>query len=197
MKCKHCGAEIANDSMFCEICGKKVNVKLSVLHTTFIVFLSIYIVVALLLMIIIGYYRTTIILIPSILGASMLVIAIWQKNIALKRKPFVAATPNGEKPAILGRILGIGQLFVGKYRETDGTWVTYLFLCLIFPVFPTGCYRVRHEGQKIGGLGLKNYWTIYGSEKSNPSEILNIYFFYFGFIIWAIFTVLGMISVFA
>ena len=25
MKCKYCGAEIANDSTFCEFCGKKVS----------------------------------------------------------------------------------------------------------------------------------------------------------------------------
>ena len=25
MKCKHCGEEIANDSVFCEFCGKKIN----------------------------------------------------------------------------------------------------------------------------------------------------------------------------
>lgn len=24
MKCKHCGAEIANDSVFCEYCGKRL-----------------------------------------------------------------------------------------------------------------------------------------------------------------------------
>lgn len=30
MKCKHCGAEIANDSRFCEFCGKKMKKKMPV-----------------------------------------------------------------------------------------------------------------------------------------------------------------------
>lgn len=197
MKCNHCGEETADDSVFCEHCGKKIGVPSTSIskvvekgevdkkYGIYLGLVIAYIVVVLILMIGGGGVPYLV----SIVGAFMLLGAIWQKHVSFKNRPFEVATPNGERPKVLRLVFGIGQAFVGNYRETDGTYVVYSFVFLLFPLFPTGCYRV-----KKGKSGLNSIeWTIFGSEKSNSSEILNIYLLYYGLLIMVLFGIFGIL----
>lgn len=128
-----------------------------------------------------------------IIGAIMLIGGIWQKSV-LDTRPFNIAQQNGDKPSTLFSFLGIGQRMFGafKYREIEGTHVSYTFFCFILPLFPTGCYRVRLLSEGI----RTQEWTIYGSERINSLEILNIYLQFYGLLIWVlclIFSIMHMI----
>ena len=199
MKCNHCGAEIPDDSMFCEFCGKRIGEEnihtnetdagLGTKQKIILGLLAAYVVIALIILLA-GSYGGGFMLLGTV-GAIMLAVAIWQKNDPLKRRPFEIPTPNGEKPAALFSILGIGQHFMGafKYREYDGTYVIYSFFHLILPLFPTGCYRV-----KAGKAGLQSQeWFIYGSEKMDSKEILNIYLYIYGVLLWIIPATFGIV----
>ncbi len=88
--------------------------------------------------------------------------------------------PNGEQPATLGRILGIGVLLVGKWRKYADTYVGYTFFFFILPLFPTGCYRYKVVKSEINQITYR----IYGSEESLCKEIFCIYAYFYSGIIW-------------
>ena len=84
--------------------------------------------------------------------------------------------PDGKKPSIfldLPTPVGyFGPVLFGDYRHYtingENTYVTYLFFCLFFPIFPIKCYRVVHAPSG-------KYYFI-GSDKMKLKEVLITYF---------------------
>lgn len=134
----------------------------------------------------------------SIIGAAMTIIGLVLKSL-LSNRPVTLMQPNGRMPNSLGSSLGIGNhLFGGiRFREAEDTWVSYtFFLLFIFPLFPTGCYRVRLLNSEYSGRSLKNEWAIYGSEKSNALEIITVYLNMYGLLLWLCCMILSIILTF-
>lgn len=94
--------------------------------------------------------------------------------------------PNGEQPGTLGRILGIGVLFLGRWRKYAETYVGYTFFIFLVPLFPTGCYRYR--------VVEKSKVNICGSEEWSGKELFCIYTYFYGGIVW--FTSLSVLFIF-
>ena len=188
MKCKYCGEEIANDSKFCEHCGKKTEKKTKTTKVLRAILL-------------IGFFCALVYLFDDgddgvalgLIGALMFIAALWQKNKFLKKQPFEVSDPDGKTPSSLYTFCGIGHNLLGtlKYRKKDGTFVAYTFVFILLPLYPTGCYRVEDGNVDNFGLFGSKEWKIYGSEKKSIGEILNIYFFYYGLII----TIIGFIMI--
>lgn len=88
--------------------------------------------------------------------------------------------PNGEQPGALGRILGIGVLFIGRWRKYAETYVGYTFFIFLVPLFPTGCYRYRIVKSEVNSIT----YNIYGSEKWSGKELFCIYTYFYGGIVW-------------
>jgi serine/threonine protein kinase len=130
----------------------------------------------------------------GLIGALMFIAALWQKNKYLKKQPFEVSVPDGKTPSSLYTFCGIGHNLLGalKYRKKDGTFVAYTFVFVLLPLFPTGCYRVEEGDGDNFGLYSTKEWKIYGSEKKNTGEILNIYLLYYGLFI----TLFGFIIIF-
>lgn len=92
-----------------------------------------------------------------------------QNNISIPSKP------NGDKP----KILRIGVWFLGSWRKYADTYVGYSFFTLVvFPLFPTGCYRYR--------VVEKSKVNICGSEEWSGKELFCIYAYYYGGMVWSI-----------
>ena len=132
-----------------------------------------------------------------IIGAIMLIVGICLKYF-LDKRPVAFTQPNGEHPEALGTIMGIGTNLLGffHFRELENTWVSYSFFCFILPLFPVGCYRVRKEGSSYGALGTKVEWAIFGSEKGNVLEVATIYLHFYGFLIWLVSLLFGLMMIF-
>lgn len=125
--------------------------------------------------------------VASILGAIMLIVGTGLKA-KLNDRPVTLMRPNGQKPYALGSFMRIGNSILGgfRFREIEGTWVSYTFFLFLIPLFPTGCYRVRLIASEYNGVSNKTEWAIYGSEKSNALEISTIYLIIYGVFIWFI-----------
>lgn len=144
-------------------------------YKLFIVFSAVYILVALVLVCVGSINPSS--LIGSIIGAVMFIIGIWVKA-RLDDLPVHLSQPDGKKPSSLLTISGIGQIFIGgiKFRKVEETYVSYTFFSLLFPIYPTGCYRVTRISS--------NEWVFHGSEKKESSEITCIYLVLYGMLIW-------------
>lgn len=134
--------------------------------------------------------------IGSLIGDIMLISAICLHT-DLNKKPVHWQEPNGEKPSTLFTFMGIGQNLFGlfKFREVADTYVSYTFFCLILPLFPTGCYRVRLTGTEVGVLGNRQEWIIFGSEKFDFKEIVAVYLYAYGFLLWFILSLMAVLMV--
>ena len=98
----------------------------------------------------------------------------------LLNKGFDTRAANDATPPPLGTWNAIGITCLGKYRILGETQVSYVFLSLLFPIIPIGCYRVT-EGLSTtphrDGPAWKSstQYKIYGSEKWNLLEVLHVY----------------------
>ena len=130
----------------------------------------------------------------SIIGATMVIVGLWQKS-RLDKLPFSFQEPNGESPSSLGTFLGIGHVIMGalKYREIEDTYVSYTFFSFVLPLFPTGCYRVKLLDASGGTSFHTQKWAIYGSEEMKISEILNVYLLYVGSLMWLLFLIFALV----
>ena len=185
MKCSKCGKEITNNSNYCEYCGTKVNSFCTLLwsQSSLLQKISIAILVFWFLFVSavwtccsecgVVFYSC---LMMSIISTSILIAAILLK-LSLDNQPFNAMQPNGEKPSFLFAFMGIGQIMTGaiKFRKVDDTWASYTFFNFLFPLFPTGCYRVKLLKSEDAIFFNQQQWNIYGSEASNWKEIAYIY----------------------
>lgn len=86
---------------------------------------------------------------------------------------------NGNVPSgDIGTFNGIGISLLGEFRYDIRiqTYVTYEFVSLIIPLFPTNCYRVRLiEDYRINHKRSTQKFHIYGTEKWHWFEVLSIY----------------------
>lgn len=100
---------------------------------------------------------------------------------ALENRDFHVRPANSKSPVMLGIGNGIGFTFFGDYREVGDTAVSYYCFCIIGPLIPLGCYRVRRGETKrrFGQSGYSTSYQIYGSEKWNFLEIINLISFSF------------------
>lgn len=135
--------------------------------------------------------------IGSLVGAIMLIFGICLQT-DLNKKTVQKQEPNGEKPGALFTFMGIGQNLLGlfKFREAADTYVCYTFFCLLFPLFPTGCYRVRLNNTEVGAFGNRQEWIIFGSEKSDSKEIVVMYLYMYGLLLWIILSVMAILMSF-
>jgi hypothetical protein len=82
---------------------------------------------------------------------------------------------------LLGSINGIGSSFYGSSRGDGETEVRYIFICFIgMPILPIGCRRVSESGSSGMTPVFTESYKIYGRERWNLLEILQIYFLYWG-----------------
>lgn len=97
----------------------------------------------------------------------------------LLNKDYDVRPANGNSPFLTSILNSVGTVFLGNYRNVGDTHVSYVFLSVIFPIFPIGCYRVT-EGKttsyREGAARVRSTaFKIFGSEKWNLLEILNVY----------------------
>jgi hypothetical protein len=83
-------------------------------------------------------------------------------------RPMMIREPDGKLPKSgkLSDTNGVGTFFIGKFRELNGTYVTYYFFNIFLPVIPLGCYRVTKTDKGYG---------VTGSEKWNFFEVMYLY----------------------
>lgn len=78
---------------------------------------------------------------------------------------------------------GIGVSLWGHYRYDDvyETVVKYAFFCIIIPIMPVGCYRLKETGHNSYGGGYiqerSTKYSIYGTEKWLISEVILTYLY--------------------
>lgn len=111
-----------------------------------------------------------VIVISIIYGVSLLI------KIILNKQKF---TPEYGKPTdsdYLGTIMGVGTCFYGSFRNDGNSEVKYIFLCLFFlPILPIACRRVTEGNISWKTHSFSTEYTIYGKEKWNLLEIIQIY----------------------
>lgn len=211
MRCTKCGKEIANDSNFCEFCGTKLATprfqllrQCSLWQKVIITLLVIWLVFASV------FFADTLNDLYysynysywvgwsgiSILCTVVLIVVILWK-VSMDNQSFTLRPSDGKKPGVLFTFMGIGQMILGafKFRKTEDTYVSYTFFFVLFPLFPTGCYRVKLLKSEVG-LFNKSEWNIYGSEPRNWKEIAYIYVIFYGSVVWifsTIHTILNLI----
>lgn len=124
------------------------------------------------------YFRLSLLI--ATLAGILVQIALYIHYKYLCNRTVILSKPNGEKPGTLGCILGIGELFIGKWRKSEETYVGYTFFILGMPLFPTGCYRYRI----VKSDGTKITYNIYGSEKWSGKELFCLYAYCYGSLVW-------------
>lgn len=116
----------------------------------------------------------------AIFAGLLVQISLYVHNKYLHNSIPILSKPNGEQPGTLGRVLGVGVLFIGRWRKYAETYVGYTFFIFLFPLFPTGCYRYRIVKSEVNSIT----YNIYGSEEWSGKELFCIYAYFYGGIIW-------------
>lgn len=115
----------------------------------------------------------------SISGLLFFISAIIQAH--LIRKGFDVMPANNKAPTAMNTFNGIGAIAFGCFRKIGMTHVSYVFLTLLVPLIPIGCYRVEKgekESHKEGAIRKETTpYKIYGSERWNWMEVLYVYLF--------------------
>lgn len=118
----------------------------------------------------------------------------------LMNKNFHVRPANDIVPPSLGTVNSIGITCMGIFRDIGETHVSYFFVSLLVPIIPIGCYRVKEGITTSGKDGafrkVTTPYKIYGSEKWNGLEILQIYLYtysiaaFIGCTLWLLLTLL-------